>query len=807
MVGADGGPAGFGRGGWVAIFLGAILAQLLLGPWWLEVPVGDVDPSWQIVLHEAFARRMQFGSEIVWTYGPWGFLWNELYHPDTWGWSLAIRSAWAAVFWAVLASLGGAFFQDRRKSLGFAFALLLLPAYSWDSLVYQGCAMLWFSWFALPSRGGRALSLALVALLCVFALGKFLILLALAAMVAALATSSALAGERRWAAALAGTWMGATLAAWTLAGQSLAGIPAYLSTFFEVASGFGAALTARGSWIEVFYFVAASTSLIGLILASRATLGLPRPRLLLDAAAFCVPLGVAYKHSFTRHDTGHVLIGGTLLVGVSLLVLGWTRLAPAPQLRTWGLRATTAVGAGTVLLLLWSQPVDPLVKTTLPVVKRLPGRLENALHLMTGDRSPLDRAESHAAALAAGEPLGSVEGSVDVYPHAQATVLRHADVQWVTRPVMQSNTAYTPELQALNLAFLRGPDAPQTVLFDIDPSEEHHPADADSLSLLELLERYDVADPLGRFVTLARRDQPRGLVVVPGAQQRIEAGEWVDLPSEGDLAWLRVRADSRPWDGLVGAVWKKRLVRIDVRHADGDVRSWLVSPGVARSGLIVSPSLSGRLDFAAFLAAEPPPSLSRRAVAVRLGLERLPHDEVTRGFSLYLDQVTVPKQAGLTLPGQLGVLSEAVSPPRPKEEHPLWIAGPGGRTVAFAHAPKEFVVGLRPGMSSSARPTGRVEFGLLDGAHRATPPTDGVTFRVTLEFGPREEVLFERHLDPATNPGDRGLQSAEFAIVPGDWQRPGKMPWHAGRPKLVLETETGPTAASDWSYWASVEVR
>ena len=45
---------GFGRGGWVAILAGAVLAQLLLGPWWIEVAVGDVDPSWQIVLHEAF---------------------------------------------------------------------------------------------------------------------------------------------------------------------------------------------------------------------------------------------------------------------------------------------------------------------------------------------------------------------------------------------------------------------------------------------------------------------------------------------------------------------------------------------------------------------------------------------------------------------------------------------------------------------------------------------------------------------------------------------------------------------------------
>ena len=41
-----------------------------------------LDDSWIQMLHLAFAERLQFGRDIVFTFGPWGFLFGG-YHPAT----------------------------------------------------------------------------------------------------------------------------------------------------------------------------------------------------------------------------------------------------------------------------------------------------------------------------------------------------------------------------------------------------------------------------------------------------------------------------------------------------------------------------------------------------------------------------------------------------------------------------------------------------------------------------------------------------------------------------------------------------
>src|SRR5690606_1998958 len=53
-----------------------------------------VDPSWLGVLNEAVLREWHFGTDILFTYGPLGFLHGRMYHPET---HLLLMAAWLAV--------------------------------------------------------------------------------------------------------------------------------------------------------------------------------------------------------------------------------------------------------------------------------------------------------------------------------------------------------------------------------------------------------------------------------------------------------------------------------------------------------------------------------------------------------------------------------------------------------------------------------------------------------------------------------------------------------------------------------------
>jgi hypothetical protein len=57
-----------------------------------------IEDGWIQMLHFAFTERLQFGQDIVFTFGPWGFLYGG-YYPMTHWVSVVAWAVLAAVFW------------------------------------------------------------------------------------------------------------------------------------------------------------------------------------------------------------------------------------------------------------------------------------------------------------------------------------------------------------------------------------------------------------------------------------------------------------------------------------------------------------------------------------------------------------------------------------------------------------------------------------------------------------------------------------------------------------------------------------
>src|SRR5258708_38825054 len=59
---------------WAVRALAFVVAIILFVPIALPDPEPEPDLSFRVTLQDAFARHRQFGTEIVYTYGPWGLL-------------------------------------------------------------------------------------------------------------------------------------------------------------------------------------------------------------------------------------------------------------------------------------------------------------------------------------------------------------------------------------------------------------------------------------------------------------------------------------------------------------------------------------------------------------------------------------------------------------------------------------------------------------------------------------------------------------------------------------------------------------
>ncbi len=340
----------------------ALLAAVLIGIPILTsphtVPGTGIDPSWSAVLSYAHEKHLQFGRDIVYTFGPTGFLTTLWFLPYAHG----LRMMTDVLLCFGLAA--GVCLLAWRLEL--APGLLLMGSFSFLSTSYLPGAdlfipmgLLCWGLLCVPGRGGLSTAAAVVLTgLAVFAaMGKGTSLFVAVPTVALLALDQARRGRRRVARAMAGVFAAGTTFCWLLFGQALAGIPAFLHGLWLMSRDYGGTMQATDPRCgpTILMQAAIASALAGGLIGCRCRLGLGRakagtstPRWLAAAWLFGM-LFVLWKSGMTRASLYHVNL---LLAFVVLLALALEAL-PLPPGRgrrwIWGFTLLCCLVSSTTL--------------------------------------------------------------------------------------------------------------------------------------------------------------------------------------------------------------------------------------------------------------------------------------------------------------------------------------------------------------------------------------------------------------------------------------------------------------------------
>ena len=60
-----------------------ITALIVATPLYPLMPTAGLDPSWKFAINQAVAQNLAFGREVVFTFGPYGAVYSQLFHPGT----------------------------------------------------------------------------------------------------------------------------------------------------------------------------------------------------------------------------------------------------------------------------------------------------------------------------------------------------------------------------------------------------------------------------------------------------------------------------------------------------------------------------------------------------------------------------------------------------------------------------------------------------------------------------------------------------------------------------------------------------
>jgi hypothetical protein len=576
----------------VPVWGGLIVA--LLG-WWVsfETPGPGVDPSWNAGLAMAVDQGLRFGKEVVYTYGPLGFLNSRLVFFGGLG---VISFLYAAVLFALFCI--GLVWALRRAMPLIVAMVVAFVAVAWLPMPLIEVALLSavFAcfWLLEAERSPRQLDVFVVAA-ATFAAPAALVKLStgpLVAVVLLVALVGARAGARRIAVYVV-LFAAEALALWFATGQSLGDLPAFVHHTIQISSGYSSAMlrsTNVAPWKVTAAVIAAIVAGLALVGAAWFTGG--RDRLGRWAAVVIAALVsfAIYKEGVVRVDAGHLTV---LFANASVLWVAVGLGGPSRLRRSWVLIAAAVVFAA-------SLPVRPSgVETRFDPVSNVKLAFEGARDLFSpGRRATITsngRAAMQSAYGLAPPGLAALRGhTVAVEPWEIGAAWAY-ELDWLPQPVFQNYSAYTSALDRLNAETLIDPDGPERLL------RQNTQVVLPEFPGPDLDDRFPGWDPpeqaraaLCHFAPLYTDERWQVLGRVPdrcgGAHPvgtaEAAAGEAVDVPAPRPGAVVFVRIDGAGVSGLERV--QTFLFHAGSRHAvvNGDTRYRLV-PETAGDGLLL----------------------------------------------------------------------------------------------------------------------------------------------------------------------------------------------------------------------------
>jgi hypothetical protein len=550
--------------GWL-LFLGCAFYVL---PTPRPVSAG-LDEGWRAFLSFAFLAHKQFGTEVVFTYGPWGFLLYPRAFPGIFPWVAFGRFILLFGCAAALAALGVWWIQRPPLRFLWASAILLIaePTYLLMPLLVL---LLWSE----PSAKNIWQRIPIYAV--AFAAGLaantkftcFLILLFLLPLL--------LLRSRSRCLVIAAT--GSFIFFWLLAGQSPGTLPAFIARSAAVTSHYGTAMAfGELGWPDLT---------ISLLLCGIPVLAIALEALqtrsayaLALSAWFCLFEFVLFRQGTVRLDVNHSLAGFVSgAFPAALTLVASPRFAHLSGRCRVGFQRFVATGV--LLGGVWA-----FLNTFGPLQRKIPERAPQSTLDMQGRADRSKRTELPAAVY--GQTIG-------VFPWDLSSILQNK-LQLVNLPVIQSYAAYSPRLSALNSRFLEEKVAPSRIYFEVGPIDNRYPTLEDALSWRSLVTHYQPVGLQNRFLVLQRRARPRHFTLQPVLSRDLKPDESIAIPSDVyPVIWAEIHTKRTLWGRFLNASFRAPRLELNIETSAGEHRFSFLDE-IADAGFFLSPWMDDTL--------------------------------------------------------------------------------------------------------------------------------------------------------------------------------------------------------------------
>ncbi|MCP5361210.1 MAG: hypothetical protein H6908_01005 [Hyphomicrobiales bacterium] len=775
------------RFGCRVVCLLSFLILLSIGlPWLPAFPQATPMSSALLVVHYAWIHSLHLGTELVTHYGPLGFLATNFYTPETYLWLMLGRGFFAVMF------LVSVYHAITRLSLVpnpfVIFLLCVLAALSPDLLFLL---LPWLVFLILTTSPRPSYPLTLFLLLGVALAGMVDVRIAMLALIVCIA-ADILRLPKRCVPGVTVIWCGLFLLFWVLCNQSVSALPEWFysgitlrpdhSIWQQVTTpllyGFIALLL-----IHCLSFIVLTIRQHGLyavisILAFFFTLALmTRSYFALGDPTFANALGILFALYLTLYSTLHIFYP---YIFRRFVLFFWL------------------IMLGVLSFQLLGQILQRMAIS--------PNWLADSVEALEG--FPVSHQKHFAAAyefIRKAHPLPNVGSTADILPN-QPAILLAQNIPYSPRPVFQSRFVQTPYLARKNRDFLIN-TTPAHLFLNVGNYYNHFATAADALLWPEILRRYNITGVSGNYLHFIQRDTERPVSLIPIEETSTAMGRTVRVPplSDDGGVWVTFHLKLTLLGRVFSLLYPPFPLKIEYRTTSGYTNTQLVSPGIAKSGFLLSPVLSNSLQLVLFARGEheqlAPLGIQEMTFSPAVGWQWLApylyenNVTVTYHRLRFLPQKTDAINGWDTFTQQLATLtsypfhSTIASPDFPADQH-LRIDRSFGQQTLHVHGESRLFISL-VGMENSLSAT----YGITRPSQESLPQGDGIYFIVdgVAKEGDVRQTLWKR-LVPPLGPGQ---DTSQFPL---------HLPLPDGLKGVFLSTVPVSPEKSNRAYWSELEM-
>lgn len=573
----------------ILIYLWIALAVIPLPP---QVLGTGLDPSWAYALNLAHVDSFVFGRDVVFTFGPLGYL----FYPVP---GLVAPVPAFALIWTVYA-----FFLFGLFLIWRALGNRLIVLVSW--VILCGAMLFTDLPFERMQLSFLGAAIGIVALLVVEADANsvYLAIVGVAAGliplfrasegIVACATYYALLSllfligrdkprtlHKLWVLGLVPPLL--FVLGFAIVERNIASLWGFVTRTVHIVLGYSEAMGEAGPMYQAILAIFGVVTLCAIV-----PLLAEHPGALLSGLLPAALLSFfAFKSGMVRQDPHHVS-----LLHVQLAVAGLFLLVCAKTARDRLLLVAYVAGSFVLGVSLFG--------AAFPGQGALPGRralLQDAAenlsanwhysatwgHVAAQTRQRLEKMRLDAAI---SSMMG--DGTVDDLPN-EIDIVAANGWRWSPRPVFQSYSAYTPELDELNANHLASPGSADHIIMQWGATDGKNPLLDDAASWRALFDRYDVELARDDLLVLQRRDTSRNLAPSEAASVTAAWRRDIAVPEMDPAQFVMMRAeiDKTVWGSLRGILFRNSPIYLTANHLSGKQSRWRVTRANLADGAFV----------------------------------------------------------------------------------------------------------------------------------------------------------------------------------------------------------------------------